>query len=107
VIRIESTAHNLKRKGYVMDIKTNEENQQEPRLLRRTTQGRIFGGVATGLAKYFAVDVTLVRVALVALTFLGGAGVPLYLAAWVLVPEDGSDTAIADGLLHYARCHQA
>jgi phage shock protein PspC (stress-responsive transcriptional regulator) len=66
----------------------------------------MFGGVATGLARYFAVDVTLVRVVLVALAFLGGAGVPLYLAAWVLVPEEGSGTAIADGFLHYTRCHQ-
>jgi len=89
-----------------MDINTNDKDQQEPRLLRRANQGRIFGGVASGVAKYFAVDVTLVRVALVALAFLGGAGVPLYLAAWVLVPEEGSNTAIADGLLHYARCHQ-
>ncbi len=90
-----------------MAINTNETNQQEPRLLRRSTQDRIFGGVATGLAKYFAVDVTLVRVVLVGLAFFGGAGVPLYLAAWVLVPEEGSNTAIADGFLHHARCHQA
>jgi phage shock protein PspC (stress-responsive transcriptional regulator) len=63
--------------------------------------------VATGLARYFAVDVALVRVVLVALAFVGGAGLPFYLAAWVLVPEEGSNTAIADGFLHYARCHQA
>jgi phage shock protein C len=89
-----------------MDTNTNEKNQQQPKLFRRETQGRIFGGVAGGLAEYFAVDVTLARVALVALAFLGGAGVPLYLAAWGLVPEEGSNTAIADGFLHYARCHQ-
>jgi phage shock protein C len=90
-----------------MDTKTTETNQAEPKLFRRTIQGRMFAGVATGLARYFALDVTLVRVVLVALAFVGGAGVPLYLAAWVLVPEEGSDIAIADGLLHYARCHQA
>ena len=89
-----------------MDIDTNEKSQDQPKLLRREAQGRIFGGVATGLARYFAVDVTLVRVVLVALAFLGGAGVPIYLAAWVLVPEEGSNIAIADGFLHYTRCHQ-
>ena len=31
---------------------------------------------------------------------IGGAGLPLYLAAWVLIPEEGSDIAIGDGLLH-------
>jgi phage shock protein PspC (stress-responsive transcriptional regulator) len=106
VICIESAAHNSNPKDYLMDINPNEKNQQEPRLLRRATQGRIFGGVATALAKYFALDVTLVRVVLVALVFFGGAGVPLYLAAWVLVPEEGSNIAIADGLLHCSRCHQ-
>jgi phage shock protein C len=90
-----------------MENKTSETNQEAPKLFRRATQGRMFAGVATGLATYFAVDVTLVRVVLVALAFVGGAGVPLYLAAWVLVPEEGSDIAIADGFLHYARCHQA
>jgi phage shock protein PspC (stress-responsive transcriptional regulator) len=81
-----------------MDINTNEKDHDGPKLLRRATQGRIFGGVAAGLASYFELDVTLVRVVLVALAFVGGAGVPLYLAAWVLVPEEGANTAIADGL---------
>jgi len=89
-----------------MDMDMNEKSQDQPKLLRREAQGRIFGGVATGLARYFAVDLTLVRVVLVALAFLGGAGIPLYLAVWVLVPEKGSNIAIADGFLHYTRCHQ-
>jgi phage shock protein PspC (stress-responsive transcriptional regulator) len=37
-----------------------------------------------------------IRIILVALSFLGGAAVPLYLAAWLLIPEEGSDTAIAN-----------
>jgi phage shock protein PspC (stress-responsive transcriptional regulator) len=90
-----------------MDIKTSENNQEEPKLLRRADQGRMFGGVAAGLARYFALDVTLVRVVLVALAFFGGAGVPFYLAAWALVPEEGSNVAIADGLLHHTGFHQA
>lgn len=45
-----------------MENKTSETNQEAPKLFRRATQGRMFAGVATGLAKYFAVDVTLVRV---------------------------------------------
>jgi phage shock protein PspC (stress-responsive transcriptional regulator) len=89
-----------------MDINTNDTNPDQPKLFRREAQGRIFGGVAAGLSKYFAVDVTLVRVVLVALAFVGGAGFPLYLAAWVLVPEQGSNTAIADGFLHRTGCHR-
>jgi phage shock protein PspC (stress-responsive transcriptional regulator) len=77
-----------------------QESRQDGRLLRRSLDGRILGGVAAGLARYFAVDVAHVRIALVALSFLGGAGVPLYLAAWVLIPAAGSSSTIADELNH-------
>ena len=84
-----------------MNIRTNQ-SQEEPRLLRRPAGGRILGGVAAGLAAYFALDVAHVRIILVALSFLGGAAVPLYLAAWVLIPAEGSDIAIADEVLNHA-----
>jgi phage shock protein PspC (stress-responsive transcriptional regulator) len=84
-----------------MNIGTNQ-SQEQPRLLRRPSGGRILGGVAAGLATYFALDVTHVRIILVALSFLGGAAVPLYLAAWLLIPDEGSDTAIADEVLNRA-----
>ena len=81
-----------------MNIRTNQ-SQQEPRLLRRPSGGRILGGVAAGLASYFVIDVVYIRIVLVALSLLGGAGVPLYLAAWVLIPAEGSGVAIADEIL--------
>jgi phage shock protein PspC (stress-responsive transcriptional regulator) len=84
---------------------TRQENRQDGRLLRRSQDGRILGGVAAGLARYFSVDVAHVRIALVALSFLGGAGVPLYLAAWVLIPADGSSIAIADEVLNHVGSH--
>jgi phage shock protein C len=84
---------------------TQQDNRQDGRLLRRSLDGRILGGVAAGLARYFAVDVTYVRIALVALSFLGGAGVPLYLAAWLLIPADGSGIAIADEVLNHVGSH--
>jgi phage shock protein PspC (stress-responsive transcriptional regulator) len=43
-----------------------------------------------------------VRIAFVVLSILGGAGFPLYLAAWAFIPEEGSDAAIADRLLRHA-----
>src|SRR5271163_5112364 len=48
--------------------------------LHRGDSGRMLAGVAVGLADYFDVDPTLVRVGFVALAFLGGLAVPLYLA---------------------------
>jgi len=88
-----------------MDTTTNETSLERPRLLRRAVDGRMLAGVAEGLAQYFDVDVTLVRIVLVALTFLGGAAVPLYIAAWLLIPEEGSEVAIAGELLNHARYH--
>jgi phage shock protein PspC (stress-responsive transcriptional regulator) len=81
-----------------MNIRMNQ-SQEGPRLLRRPAEGRILGGVAAGLAAYFTLDVVHVRIILVALSFLGGAAVPLYLAAWLLIPEECSGTAIADEVL--------
>ena len=87
-----------------MNIGMNQ-SQEGPRLLRRPADGRILGGVAAGLATYFALNVTHVRIILVALSFLGGAAVPLYLAAWVLIPAERSGTAIADEVLNHAGSH--
>ena len=81
-----------------MNIKTDRPGQ-EGTLLRRSVNGRVLGGVAAGFAKHFDFDVTYVRVALVVLSFIAGAGVPLYLAAWILGPEEGSNVAIVDGIL--------
>jgi phage shock protein PspC (stress-responsive transcriptional regulator) len=55
----------------------------------------MLAGVASGLAGYAGVDVILVRIAFVALTFLGGAGVPVYLACWLLMPDEGSRQSVA------------
>lgn len=73
------------------------------RPLRRSLEGRMVGGVAVGLADYLDVDVVVVRVLFVVLALAGGLGVPLYVAAWLLVPDEGSDEAIAERVLDEAR----
>jgi len=67
--------------------------------LRRSTDDRMLGGVVGGLARYLDIDATLLRIVFVALTVMGGAGVPIYLAAWLLIPEDGADQSIAASFL--------
>jgi phage shock protein C len=79
---------------------TNDLNPTEPgRPLRRAASGRILAGVCGGIADYLDVDVALVRVGFVALTLLGGFGVPLYAAAWLCIPEEGADQSLAADLL--------
>jgi phage shock protein PspC (stress-responsive transcriptional regulator) len=69
------------------------------RLLRRPVADRMLGGVAAGIADYLGVDETLVRIAFVVLTFIGGAGVPVYVAGWLLIPEEGCDQSLASDLV--------
>src|ERR1700735_153385 len=78
----------------------------EPRL-HRGGHGRMVAGVASGLADYFDVDPTIVRVGFVALAFVGGLGVPLYLAAWLLIPDEDTDLSVAEELLARERAHSA
>jgi phage shock protein PspC (stress-responsive transcriptional regulator) len=69
-----------------------------PRTLSRPVHGRMLGGVAAGIARYLDVDVTIIRILFAALTLIGGSAVLIYLAAWLLIPEDGADQSIAAGL---------
>ncbi len=48
---------------------------------------RILGGVCSGLAEGFHVEVLWVRVAFVVLVFINGVGLLLYVVLWVLMPE--------------------
>jgi phage shock protein PspC (stress-responsive transcriptional regulator) len=48
---------------------------------------RILGGVCSGLAEGFHVEVLWVRLAFVVLTFINGVGLLLYVVLWVLMPE--------------------
>jgi phage shock protein PspC (stress-responsive transcriptional regulator) len=73
--------------------------EPEHGLLRRSGHDRMLGGVAGGLARYFGVDTTIVRIAFVILTIMGGAGIPLYLAGLLLIPEEGCNQSIAGSLL--------
>jgi phage shock protein PspC (stress-responsive transcriptional regulator) len=75
--------------------------------LHRRRSGRMLGGVAAGLADYFDVDPVLVRIGFVALVFLGGLAVPLYVAGWALIPDEETDTSIAEEILSRERAHGA
>jgi phage shock protein C len=74
-----------------------------PRTLRRCPHHRILGGVAAGTAAYLGVDVSAVRIAFLVLALVGGVAIPLYLAAWLLVPEEDSETSIAEDLFSHPR----
>ena len=57
------------------------------RLFKSKTDKKI-SGVCGGVAAYFDIDPTLVRLAWVAFTFLGGSGVLAYIVAAIVMPEE-------------------
>ena len=68
--------------------------------LERPLEGRMLGGVAAGIADFLGVDPTIVRIVFAVLTVVGGgAGVVLYLAGWLLIPEEGSDRSLASDIV--------
>jgi phage shock protein PspC (stress-responsive transcriptional regulator)/predicted membrane protein len=71
----------------------------ETRLLRRSRTDRTLAGVCGGLAAYFELHPAIFRVAFVALTLLGGAGVLIYLAAVLVMPDAGREDSIATAFL--------
>jgi len=56
--------------------------------LYRSSKDRMLGGVAAGLAEYFNIDSTLIRVLFVVTLFLGGTGILAYIILWIVVPEE-------------------
>lgn len=60
---------------------------QEMRRLTKSRTDRMIDGVCGGVAAYLSVDPTLVRVAWVLVTLLGGSGILLYIAAMILMPK--------------------
>lgn len=75
--------------------RTTAEEARDLGRIRRSTTDRKVAGVAGGLGRHLDVDPLLLRVAFVVLTFFGGAGLIVYAAGWLLVPEDdGSEAAV-------------
>jgi phage shock protein C len=71
----------------------------ERQALRRPFQDRMLAGVAAGIGRYLGVDPTIIRIAFAVLTVVGGAGIPLYLAGLLLIPDEGSDQSIASSII--------
>jgi phage shock protein C len=69
--------------------------------LVRTHEGRIIAGVCSGLGEYFGLDPYIIRLAFALVSIFTAAfgGVLLYLAAWVVVPEEGESASIAEKIV--------
>jgi len=59
----------------------------EVRRLYRNPNGKVIGGVCTGLGDYFGMDYTIIRLVWLFLILFGGLGLLAYIIAWIIIPE--------------------
>jgi phage shock protein PspC (stress-responsive transcriptional regulator)/predicted membrane protein len=84
-------------------MNTHIASTPQVKRLERTKSPRIFAGVAGGLGRYFDLSPAVFRLGLIVLTLLGGAGILVYLAAALVIPEEGSDQSFAERVLSERR----
>ncbi len=71
--------------------------------LERSRSDRMLAGVCGGLARYFGINAAFYRVGFVVLTILGGASILIYLAAVLVIPDDGAEESTAARVLRERR----
>ena len=59
--------------------------------LYKSTKDKKLCGVCGGVAKYFGIDATIVRLALIAFCFIAGGGVLAYIIAAIVIPEEPAE----------------
>jgi phage shock protein C len=80
------------------------EAQPRVRRLVRRRDDRMLAGVCSGVGDYLGMDANIVRLIVVLLAvFGGGAGVALYIAGWLLMPEEGAAESVGEQLLSNIR----
>jgi len=56
--------------------------------LYRSGKEKILGGVCGGIAEYFNVDPTIIRILWILFVFGFGSGILAYIIAWIIVPKN-------------------
>ena len=69
-------------------LKVDAMNEKASRRLYRSRVDKVLGGVCAGIAEYFNIDPTIVRLAFVAFFVINPiAATIIYIAAWIIMPE--------------------
>lgn len=63
-----------------------DPSNQPIKRLYRSRKDRVFAGVCGGLAQYFNIDPTWVRLIFIIFLILGGSAILVYLIMWLIVP---------------------
>jgi phage shock protein PspC (stress-responsive transcriptional regulator) len=78
------------------DTTTTAHVPSEGRRLVRPADDRVVAGVCAGLARYFDMSPLVYRVAFSVLVLLGGSGLVLYAAAWLVIPDERRAASIVE-----------
>ncbi len=66
-----------------------------PKKLTKIPEGKMVGGVCTGLADYLSIDVTVVRLGVAVVSLItGGAGIIAYIVGMIVIPERGAEGSV-------------
>ena len=73
--------------------------------LYRSENNKIIAGVAGGLAEYFDIDSTVMRLIFVLVTAFGGSGLLIYVVLWLIMPknQDGQGVVNEDSVREFAQ----
>lgn len=66
---------------------SNENYIKRPRKLFRDGEKRVLGGVLSGLANYFNIDVVWIRILFILLVFVYGSSIIIYPILWLIIPK--------------------
>ncbi len=84
------------------------KNEFEGKKLYRSQSNRMIAGVCGGIAEYFNLDPSLIRLIVVAIALFGGVGILAYIAAVIIIPnnpeqspEEGGEQIIKDKSLFW------
>ncbi len=86
VIAVMGRPEEFGEKKHIDNMKENMRTERGPRRLYRNLNDRVLGGVCSGLAVYFNVDTTLMRVILIIL-LISGVGLLAYFILWIVTPK--------------------
>lgn len=82
---------------------TPHTHTPDSKRLQRSRSDRMVAGVSGGLARYFEIHPAVFRVGFVVLTLIGGAGILIYAAAALVMPDEGKVDSVASAALRDRR----
>jgi len=74
--------------------------------LYRSSSNKVIGGVCGGIAEFFGIDATWVRLAAAVLAAIGGSGVVLYILLWLFLPDDATRDIGLDAVFDFYQSHR-